>query len=62
MPCDSVAFPPLPGQFSEQEKMYNYPKVAYPMFSRPRGIGLIINNKNFTCGMKVGGVSFVTWM
>ena len=45
---------------SLQEKMYKHPKVAYPMRSRIRGCGLIINNKNFTCGLKVGGVSFVT--
>ena len=45
---------------SIQEKMYKHPKAAYPMRSRIHGCGLIINNKNFTCGLKVGGVSFVT--
>ena len=58
MPCDSVAFPPLPGVYSEPEMMYNYPKVAYPMFSRPRGVALVINNKYFT-GMKVSGVTLI---
>lgn len=42
-----------------QEGVDNAPKVAYPMKSRPRGVGLIINNKNFTCGMKVGGATLV---
>lgn len=28
------------------------PKLAYKMTSRPRGVGIIINNRHFTCGMK----------
>ena len=27
-------------------------KDAYKMSSKPRGMGLIINNRKFTCGMK----------
>lgn len=43
----AVAPPPPP-----QEGTDHAPKIVYRMSSRPRGIGLVINNKHFTCGMK----------
>ena len=34
------------------EGVDNIPKLVYKMNARPRGVGIVINNRNFTCGMK----------
>lgn len=41
----AIPYPP-------QEGVDHAPKTVYKMSSKPRGIGVVINNKHFTCGMK----------
>ena len=47
-PSHPLTIPPPPAEEVDAPTI----KTAYKMESKPRGVAIIINNRNFTCGMK----------
>ena len=47
-PSHPVTIPPPPAEGVDAPTI----KTAYKMENKPRGVAIIINNRNFTCGMK----------